>query len=112
MMAWCVANCADERKDGETDEQFLYKTRKKAIGPFKRQLWTLPDEAAEEIGANLRAKFGQLFDALQIRGTRSLVDRYVTPVDLPRPLPAALGGGASTAVTAGASVFEDDGSGE
>ena len=112
MMAWCVATCADERKDGETDEQFLYKTRKKAIGPFKRQLWTLPDEAAEEIGANLRAKFGQLFDALQIRGTRSLVDRYVTPVDLPRPLPAALGGGASTAVTAGASVFEDDGSGE
>jgi hypothetical protein len=112
MMAWCVANCADERKDGETDEQFLYKTRKKAIGPFKRQVWTLPDEATEQIGANLRAKFGQLFDALNIRGTRSLVDRYVTPVDLPRPLPVALGGGAATAVTAGASVFEDDGSGE
>jgi fructose/tagatose bisphosphate aldolase len=112
MMAWCVANCADERKDGETDEQFLYKTRKKAIGPFKRQVWTLPDEATAEIGANLRAKFGQLFDALQIRGTRSLVDRYDTPVELPRPHPAALGGGASTAVTAGESVFEDDGSGE
>ncbi len=112
MMAWCIANCADERKDGETDEQFLYKTRKKAIGPFKRQLWTLPDEAAQAIGTNLHAKFGQLFDALQIRGTRALVDRYVTSVDLPRALPAALGGGASTAVTAGASVFEDDGSGE
>ena len=113
MMAWCEANCAAERKEGETDEQFLYKTRKKAIGPFKRQLWTLPDAAAAEIGANLRAKFGLLFDELSIAGTRELVERHVTPVTVARPLPPALGGGAAAAgVTAGASVFEDDGSGE
>jgi fructose/tagatose bisphosphate aldolase len=112
MMAWAQANCADERKDGESDTQFLYKTRKKAIGPFKRQLWTLPADAREQVGANLRTKFGQLFDELQIAGTRSLVDRYVTPPDLPRQLPAALGGAALAGVTAGASVFEDDGSGE
>ncbi len=112
MMAWCVANCADERKDGETEEQFLYKTRKKAIGPFKRQLWELPPAAQAEFGDHLRAKFGQLFDSLQIAGTRKLVERFVTPVPLPRPLPAALGGGAAAGVTAGASVFEDDGSGE
>jgi hypothetical protein len=112
MMAWCVANCADERKEGETEEQFLYRTRKKAIGPFKRRLWELPAAAQEEIGGHLRAKFGQLFDALQIAGTRALVERFITPVALPRPLPAALGGGGAAAVTAGASVFEDDGSGE
>jgi fructose/tagatose bisphosphate aldolase len=112
MMAWCTANCADERKDGETEEQFLYKTRKKAIGPFKRQLWTLPDESAAEIARNLRAKFGLLFDELGIAGTRQLVERHVTRAAVPRPLPAALGGGESTAVRAGASVFEDDGSGE
>jgi len=112
IMAWCDANCADERKDGESDSQFLYKTRKKALGPFKRQLWTLPAGARDEIGANLRAKFGQLFDELQVAGTRRLVDQYVTPPDLPRPLPAALGGMAAAAVTAGAAVFEDDGSGE
>ena len=41
MMAWCLANCADERKPGETDEQFLYKTRKKALGPFKEALWSI-----------------------------------------------------------------------
>ncbi|HEX6655640.1 MAG TPA: class II fructose-bisphosphate aldolase [Candidatus Limnocylindria bacterium] len=112
MMAWCSANCAGERKDDESDSQFLYKTRKKALGPFKRQLWTLPAHAREQIGANLRAKFGQLFDQLQIAGTRGLVDRYVTPPDLPRPLPPALGGETTAAVAAGASVFEDDGSGE
>ena len=112
MMDWARTNAADERKDGETEEQFLYKTRKKAIGPFKRQLWTLPPDAAVEIGANLEAKFGLLFDELGIAGTRSLVERFVTPVRLSRRLPAALGGAARQAVAAGASVFEDDGSGE
>jgi fructose/tagatose bisphosphate aldolase len=112
MMDWVRANCADERKDGETDEQFLYKTRKKAIGPFKRQLWTLPEPASTEIGANLRAKLGQLFDELSIAGTRAQIERFITPVAISRPLPAALGGGEQQAVTAGAAVFEDDGSGE
>jgi fructose/tagatose bisphosphate aldolase len=112
MMDWCRTNLADERKDGETDEQFLYKTRKKALGPFKRQLWTLPADAAEQIAANLRAKFDLLFDELGIAGTRELVERYVAPVPVPRPLPEALGGRSAAAVRAGASVFEDDGSGE
>jgi fructose-bisphosphate aldolase, class II len=112
MMAWCEDNCADERKEGESDTVFLYKTRKKALGPFKRQLWTLPADATSQIGEHLRAKFGLLFDELQIAATRSLVGRYVTPPDLPRPLPAALGGADATPVTAGASVFEDDGTGE
>jgi hypothetical protein len=112
MMAWCLTNCEGERKDGETDEQFLYKTRKKAIGPFKRALWTLPAEAQEEIGANMHVKFGLLFDKLGIAGTRSLVDRFVRIPAQPRPLPLALGGGAVEAVIAGAAAFEDDGSGE
>jgi fructose/tagatose bisphosphate aldolase len=113
MMQWCRDNLADERKDGETDEQFLYKTRKKALGPFKRQLWTLPTDAQREIGQHLRDKFGLLFDELQIAGTRSLVEKYVTPVPLPRPLPVALGGaGGRDTVTAGAHVFEGDTSGE
>ncbi len=112
MLAWCAANCADERKPDETEEQFIYKTRKKAIGAFKRQLWTLPAEAREQIGANLRTKFGLLFDELQIGGTRELVERHVRPVEQTRPLPAALGGAAARPVAAGASLFEDDGSGE
>ena len=112
MMAWCVANCADERKDGETDEQFLYKTRKKALGPFKRQLWTLDADATATIAGHLRAKFDLLFDELNIAGNRALVERFVTVVPVARRLPAALGGAEATAVVAGASVFEDDGSGE
>ena len=112
MMAWCLANCAEERKEGESDSQFLYKTRKKALGPFKRQLWTLPADAQQQIGANLRQRFGILFDELQVGGTRELVNQYVAPPALPRPLPPGLGGADRAAVSAGAAVFEDDGSGE
>jgi len=112
MMEWCRVNAADERKPGETEEQFLYKTRKKAIGPFKRRLWTLPAEASEQIAANLRAKFGLLFDELGIAGTRAVVERHVSAVAVARPLPPSLGGDARRTITAGASVFEDDGSGE
>ena len=45
--AWCFANAADERKPDQTDQQFVYTTRKKAIGPFKRQLWDLDDEGRD-----------------------------------------------------------------
>jgi fructose-bisphosphate aldolase, class II len=112
MMAWCLANCADERKPGETDEQFLYKTRKKALGPFKEALWSIGPEAEAEIGVNLAARLGLLFERLGVDGTRDLVDRWVQPRPLPRPMPAALGGAAGQAVRAGAETFIDDGSGE
>jgi fructose/tagatose bisphosphate aldolase len=112
MMAWCAEHCADERKEGQTEEQFLYKSRKKALGPFKAELWDLPADAAEAIAGNLRRKFGFLFDQLNIRGTRSLVDRHVTVPAIHRPLPATLGGREMAAAVAGAGVFEDDGSGE
>jgi hypothetical protein len=112
MMAWCLANCADERKPGETDEQFLYKTRKKALGPFKAALWDVGPEAEAEIADNLAGRIELLFERLGVNGTRDLVDRHVTPSALPRPMPTGLGGVATTAVRAGDDAFIDDGSGE
>jgi fructose/tagatose bisphosphate aldolase len=112
MMAWCLANCADERRPGETEEQFLYKTRKKALGPFKAALWALGPEAEAEIRANLGSRVELLFERLGVDGTRELVDNWVYPPALDRPMPAALGGAGSAAVHAGADTFLDDGSGE
>src|SRR4029078_13354373 len=46
---WLTANAKDERQPTDSDEQFFYKTRKKALGPFKRQLWDLPEAAKAEL---------------------------------------------------------------
>ncbi|HEY6058745.1 MAG TPA: hypothetical protein VIV06_11985, partial [Candidatus Limnocylindrales bacterium] len=78
----------DERKADMTDQQFVYTTRKKAIGPFKRQLWDLATN--DEILASQAQKVGFLFEQLGVPGSRSLVERYVTPVEAHRPLPDAL----------------------
>jgi fructose/tagatose bisphosphate aldolase len=86
--AWCFDQCADERTNDQTDEQFVYTTRKKAIGPFKRELWDLPSR--DEILAAQRAKLDFLFQQLRVVGSRSMVGRYVRPVEVHRPLPAAL----------------------
>ena len=86
--AWLRENAADERKDGQTEEQFLYTTRKKAIGPFKRQLWDL--ETKGEILAAQSAKLGFLFTELRVNGTMELVERYIKPVPVSRPIPEAL----------------------
>jgi fructose/tagatose bisphosphate aldolase len=86
--AWCFANAADERKPDQTDQQFVYTSRKKAIGPFKRQLWDLPTK--EAILASQAEKIGYLFDQLRVTGTRGLVGRYVVPAAEHRPLPEGI----------------------
>ncbi|MBI5587803.1 MAG: class II fructose-bisphosphate aldolase [Deltaproteobacteria bacterium] len=68
---------ADERKSTDTEEQFIYKTRKKGFGPFKHQIWTLPEDRRKKIGAELEARFDLYFDKLNARHTASFVKKYV-----------------------------------
>ncbi len=79
MYAWLDANAQGEKKAGDTPEQFYYKARKKAIGPFKREVWSLPAEARGAIGADLEKTFGFLFDQLKVEGTAALVRKLVVP---------------------------------
>jgi fructose/tagatose bisphosphate aldolase len=85
---WCRENTANERKEGETEDQFLYKTRKKALGPHKRELWELPTK--EAILADQERHMAYLFDQLGIQGTRALVERHVSAPERHRPVPDAL----------------------
>jgi fructose/tagatose bisphosphate aldolase len=87
---WCVTNLADERKPGEADDVFLYKTRKKALGPFKRQLWELSTK--EDIIATQEEKFRFLFEQLAVAGSREMVDRHVHPPRRSRPVPDSISG--------------------
>jgi fructose/tagatose bisphosphate aldolase len=85
---WVFANAADERKPDQTDEQFVYTTRKKAIGPFKRELWDLSTK--DEILAAQRRKIAFLFTELGVNGSREMVERYIHPVEQRRSVPDAL----------------------
>ena len=84
---WLDANAKDERKPTDSDEQFYYKTRKKALGPFKRKLWDLPEATRAALDATYDQKFGFLFDQLAIGNTADLVARFVKPVPIHREDP-------------------------
>jgi len=88
---WVFENMADQRKPNETPEQFLYKNRKQAIGPFKEQFWNLPVGTRDAIAAALEKKFLFLFEKLRIGGTRAVVAKHVHPVDVFHPETAAAG---------------------
>jgi len=86
MYAWLDVNSAADRKAGMTDEQFYYKTRKNALGPFKAQAYALADADKDRLGSAWEAQFGKLFDLLGIANTKQHVDRFVPPVRIaPRP---------------------------
>jgi len=69
---------AKEKKEGETEEQFIYKTRKKGFGPLKKKWWDLPKDVKAPIMAELSDKFGLLFDKLRVANTRDIVERTTT----------------------------------
>jgi fructose/tagatose bisphosphate aldolase len=84
---WLRSNAAEERKAKDSDEQFFYKTRKKALGPFKRTLWDLPEDVRAALGRAYDAKFEFLFSKLAIGGTADAVKRNVQAPEIHRPLP-------------------------
>ena len=103
IYAYLSANHADERKAGQTDAQFFYGARKRAFGPFKRQIWDLPAETRDRIAGDLEASFSLLMQRLHVADSAELVDRFVPRVDVPSPMPPALAAAlAGEAVHAGA----------
>jgi len=82
--------CADERKPSDTDAQFLYKTRKKAFGPFKRKFWDLPADLRERLGQDLERKFAFLFEQLNVQRTADLAKKTVAQAPVIPPVPPAL----------------------
>ena len=76
MYEWLRVNLANEAKQGQTEEQFLYKTRKKALGAFKKEIMGLPQQTRNVIATEVVAKFDFLFKQLNVVNKRELVDKY------------------------------------
>ena len=68
---------------GRTDAQVIYQERKRAIGPFKQQLWGLEESTAAKLRAEWGAVFSKHFRLLNVVNTRDLVEKTVPRVDTP-----------------------------
>jgi fructose/tagatose bisphosphate aldolase len=91
IYAWLRVHAIEERKPTDTDEQFIYKTRKKALGPFKRAMWDLPAGAKATLAAAYDAKFSFLFEQLAVGGTAPMVAEHVRSPAMHRPAPGTAG---------------------
>lgn len=80
MYAWLDVNAAADRKPGMTDEQFYYKTRKNAVGPFKAKSYALPEDVKEKLGKAWEAQFDKLFNLLGVKDTKHYVEKFIKPV--------------------------------
>jgi len=79
IYSWIKENLASENKEGQTEEQFIYKTRKKALGPFKKDIITLPEDVKKKIVSDVEAEFEFLFGKLNIKDTKDLVSKCLKP---------------------------------
>jgi fructose/tagatose bisphosphate aldolase len=73
-------NFGKEKKESQTEEQFIYSTRKKGFGLIKQKWWDLPADVKTPIMKELSDKFELLFHELKVNGSKDIVDRTVKPL--------------------------------
>jgi hypothetical protein len=95
MYAYLDEEHASDRKADMTDEQFYYKVRKNAVGPFKKETWKLSAEKKTEIGKIWEEQFSKLFKLLGLTGTRKYVEQTIKPVIIKPDINYYLGGSVS-----------------
>ena len=76
-----------EWKEGKTEDQFLYSSRKKAIGPFKQQWWDVDSDVKSNLGDILQDQFEFLFTRLNVTGTKQFAQQVTTVLKQHRPRP-------------------------
>ena len=64
-------NYKSERKQGQTEQQFLYKTRKKAFGDFKEEMWIPEGNITDRSAAS----------QWELSGSKTTLDRAQSMVD-------------------------------
>ncbi len=73
---WLRNTQGSEKKPDQTDEQFVYSTRKKALGQFKKDILALPASSRNAIAKEVEAKFEFLFEKLKSGNTKKDVDKF------------------------------------
>jgi fructose/tagatose bisphosphate aldolase len=82
IRGWVFANKASERKPGDTDEQFFYKTRRQACGAFKKALWNLAETERSYIRSVFEDRFALLYRQLGVEHTADTVANVVNETEM------------------------------
>ncbi len=77
MYQYVRQNHSDERKEEWSDEQFIYKLRKKGFGPYKKQLWEVEPARKTEIMESLEQTFRSTFTELGMENTDQDTRKYL-----------------------------------
>ena len=77
MYEYVTSSLQNEREEGWSDEQFLYKLRKKAVGPYKKEMWLMSETDKEVVRKKLSEQLEVLFQKLNIIGTAHTVREYI-----------------------------------
>lgn len=72
----------NEWKEGMSEAQFIYKTRKKGFGAFKKDWWDLSKEIKSQILSDMEQLFEKIFKALNVTDTLKLVNSKVSGFSL------------------------------
>ncbi|NCP86742.1 MAG: aldolase [Anaerolineae bacterium CG_4_9_14_3_um_filter_57_17] len=91
IYAWLDVNAAADRKPGQTDEQFYYKSRKSAVGAFKAKAYALPATDKKKLTDAWEAQFDKLFMLLNLKNTSEQVKKFVHPAKVAPDLKFYLG---------------------
>ncbi|MDI6782364.1 MAG: class II fructose-bisphosphate aldolase [bacterium] len=83
-------NFDEERKEGQSNEQFIYRIRKKGLGPFKQKMWDLHASVRTDIGNKLEKQFDIIFEKLRVANTMDVVRKIIKPVYIHKPIPDGL----------------------
>jgi fructose/tagatose bisphosphate aldolase len=73
-------------KEGRTEDQFIYSNRKRAFGPFKKDVWDIAPGAREEIRQALEEKFAFLFEQLNAVDTVAMIAEHIEAPEIRKDL--------------------------
>ena len=86
MHNWLKTHKTADEEDSWSDEQFYYRTRKKAMGAFKQMLWHIDAPVKKALFGSVAQRLEFLFGQLGVEDTLDVVQTYVKTPKLPRSL--------------------------
>jgi fructose/tagatose bisphosphate aldolase len=86
IYAYVDAEFSGNRKPDQTDEQFHYRERKRALAKFKPEIWNLPEDIRAAIQASWHDQFTTLFEQLNVANTFDIAEKHTRVVKLDKPL--------------------------